>query len=150
MDKNKGIPLSIERFAAYLDHNLPDGEMQAIDNVVSKNESLSQLVSLSKEADTFMAEWQSEDIPFDTNSIDFELPQIESFCSYDNELSLAAFGDLANFDASFDDDEDFDTDSPLQTDYDDGINQDATLNTNDDSFDFDDGMSSFDDTSLQP
>lgn len=148
MDKHPNIPLSIERFAAYLDHNLPDTEMQTIDNVVSKNESLSQLVTLSKEADTFMAEWQPEDTPFDINSIDFELPQIESFCSYDNELSLAAFGDLANFDASFDDDEDFDTDSPLQTDYDDGINLDDTLNTNDDSFDLDDGTSSFDDTSL--
>ena len=150
MDKHQNIPLSIERFAAYLDHNLPDGEMQAIDNVVSKNESLSQLVTLSKEADTFMAEWQPEEIPFDTNAIDFELPQIESFCSYDNELSLAALGDIANFDASFVGDEDFDMDSPLQTDYDDGINQDAPSNINDDSFDFDDGTSSFDDTSLQP
>ena len=150
MDKHPNIPLSIERFAAYLDHNLPNGEMQAIDNVVSKNESLNQLVTLSKEADTFMAEWQSDDIPFDTNSIDFELPQIESFCSYDNELSFAAFGNIANFDASFVGGEDFNTDSLLQTDYDDGINQDTPLNTNDDSFDFDDGTSSFDDTSLQP
>ena len=78
MDKNQSIPLSIERFAAYLDNNLSDGEMQVIDNVVNKDESLSQLVCLSKEADTFMADWQSEDIPFDTNSIDFELPQIDA------------------------------------------------------------------------
>lgn len=57
MDKNQSIPLSIERFAAYLDNNLSDGEMQVIDNVVNKDESLSQLVCLSKEADTFMADW---------------------------------------------------------------------------------------------
>ena len=92
MDKNQSIPLSIERFAAYLDHNLPDGEMQAIDNVVNKDESLSQLVCLSKEADTVIAEWQPEDTPFDANSLDFELPKIESFNSSDNEWSFAAFG----------------------------------------------------------
>lgn len=148
MDKNQSIPLSIERFAAYLDHNLPDGEMQAIDNVVNKDESLSQLVCLSKEADTVIAEWQPEDTPFDANSLDFELPKIESFNSSDNEWSFAAFGGVADTDASFVGDEDLDTDHQLLTDYDDGINQDDTLNINDDSFDFDDDTSSFDDTPL--
>lgn len=148
MDKHQNIPLSIERFAAYLDHNLPDDEMQAIDNVVSENESLSQLVTLSKEADTFMTEWQPEEIPFDTNSIDFELPQIETFNSSDNELGFATFGDIANFDASLAGDENFDNDSPFQTCQDVDINHDDTLNINDDSFDSDDGTSSFDDASL--
>ncbi len=150
MDKHPNIPLSIERFAAYLDHNLSDTEMQTIDNVVSKNESLSQLVTLSKEADTFMAEWQPEDTPFDTNSIDFELPQIEPFNSSDNELGVAAFGDVANFDASLAGDDNFDNDSPFQTNQDIDINHDDIFNTNDDSFDLDDGTSSFDDASLQP
>lgn len=148
MDKHPNIPLSIERFVAYLDHNLPDTEMQAIDNVVSKNESLSQLVTLSKGADTFMAEWQPEDTPFDINSLDFKLPQIESFNSSDNECRSAAFGGVSDTDTSLAGDEDFDTDYQLQTDCDDGINQDVTLNINGDSFDLDDGTSSFDNTSL--
>ena len=148
MDKNQSIPLSIERFAAYLDNNLPDGEMQAIDNVVNKDESLSQLVCLSKEADTVMADWQPEEMPFDANSLDFELPQIESFNPSDNEWSLAAFGDVLDTDVSLVGDEDFDTDHQLLTDNDEGINQDDTLNINGDSFDFDEGAPSFDDTSL--
>lgn len=93
MDKNQGIPLSIERFAAYLDHNLPDGEMQAIDNVVNKDESLSQLVCLSKETDTVIAEWQPEETPFDANSIDFELPQIDAdhFSDYGSDFDILEF-----------------------------------------------------------
>lgn len=148
MDKDQSIPLSIERFAAYLDHNLSDSEMQAIDNVVNKDESLSRLVSLSKETDTVIAEWQPEDTPFDANSLDFELPQIETFNFSDSEWSLATFGGVPDTDASLVGDEDFEIDHQLHTDYDDGINQDDTLNINDDSFDFDDGTSSFDDTSL--
>lgn len=148
MDKNQSIPLSIERFAAYLDNNLPDGEMQAIDNVVNKDESLSQLVCLSKEADTVMADWQPEEMPFDANSLDFELPKIESFNPSDNEWSLAAFSDVLDTDVSLVGDEDFDTDHQLLTDNDEGINQDDTLNINGDSFDFDEGAPSFDDTSL--
>lgn len=148
MDKHQDFPLSIERFAAYLDHNLSDSEMQAIDNVVTKNESLNQLVTLSKEADTFMAEWQPEDTPFDTNSIDFEMPQIEAFNSPDKELGFAAFGEVADFDASFAGDENFDNDSQFQTKQDIDINHDDILNANEESFDLDDGTSSFDDTSL--
>ena len=148
MDKDQSIPLSIERFAAYLDHNLPDSEMQVIDNMVGKNESLSQLVSLSKEADTVIAEWQPEETPFDANSLNFELPQIESFNSSDTEWSFATFGGVPDTDASLVSNEDFDTDYQSHTDYDDGINQDDTLNTDGDSSDFDDGMSSFDDPSL--
>lgn len=148
MDKNQSIPLSIERFAAYLDNNLPNGEMQAIDNVVNKDESLSQLVCLSKEADTVMADWQPEEMPFDANSLDFELPKIESFNPSDNEWSLAAFSDVLDTDVSLVGDEDFDTDHQLLTDNDEGINQDDTLNINGDSFDFDEGAPSFDDTSL--
>ena len=148
MDKNQSIPLSIERFAAYLDNNLPNGEMQAIDNVVNKDESLSQLVCLSKEADTVMADWQPEEMPFDANSLDFELPKIESFNPSDNKWSLAAFSDVLDTDVSLVGDEDFDTDHQLLTDNDEGINQDDTLNINGDSFDFDEGAPSFDDTSL--
>lgn len=93
MDKNQSIPLSIERFAAYLDNNLPDGEMQAIDNVVNKDESLSQLVCLSKEADAVMADWQPEEMPFDTNSLDFELPQIDAnhFSDYGSDFDIWEF-----------------------------------------------------------
>lgn len=148
MDNKQGIPLSIERFAAYLDHNLPDGEMQTIDNVVNKDESLSQLVSLSKEADTVMAEWQPEGMPFDANTLDFKLPQIETVNPSDNAWGFAAFSGVPDTETSLVDDEGFDTDHQLHTDYDNGINQDDTLNINDDSFDFDDGTSSFDDTSL--
>ena len=149
MDKNQSIPLSIERFAAYLDNNLPNGEMQAIDNVVNKDESLSQLVCLSKEADTVMADWQPEEMPFDANSLDFELPKIESFNPSDNEWSLAAFSDVLDTDVSLVGDEDFDTDHQLLTDNDEGINQDDTLNINGDSFDFDEGAPSFDDTARE-
>lgn len=142
------MPLSIECFAAYLDHNLPDSEMHAIENLVSNNESLSKLVTLSKETDTFMAKWQPEETSFDINLIDLELPQLELFNSSDNELTLATLDDMLYFEASVGD-EFFDYDSPIQTNQDLDINHEDTLTPNDDSLDFDDGMSSFDDTSLQ-
>lgn len=148
MDKHLNMPLSIECFAAYLDHNLPDSEMHAIENLVSNNESLSKLVTLSKETDTFMAKWQPEETSFDINLIDLELPQLELFNSSDNELTLATLDDMLYFEASVGD-EFFDYDSPIQTNQDLDINHEDTLTPNDDSLDFDDGMSSFDDTSLQ-
>lgn len=148
MDKHPNIPLSIECFAAYLDHNLPDSEMHAIENLVSNNESLRQLVTISEETDMFMSKWQAEETPFDINLIDLELPQLELFNSSGNELSLATLDDMLYLEASVED-EIFDNDSPIQSNQDLDVNHDDILNSNDDSLDFDDGMSYFDDTSLQ-
>lgn len=143
MHKDFVPPVSIEEFAAYLDQNLPDEGMQVIDDIVNQDESLCQLVNISKEIDMAMAEWQQEESFFDTDSQCFELPQIESLYTSGNDLWNTAFGGVTDADTYFVNDGDSDTDSQFHA------NQDDVINNDDDSCEFDDDMSTLDDSSFQ-
>lgn len=51
MDKNFMSPVSIEKFAAYLDGNLSENEMNRVDILVSTNPDMEELVATSDEVD---------------------------------------------------------------------------------------------------
>ena len=51
MDSQFLFPISIEKFAAYLDDNLQKNEMQEIEAAISQNDSLEELVEMSDTID---------------------------------------------------------------------------------------------------
>lgn len=76
MSNKFNAPISLEKFSAFLDGNLPDSEMLAISQEIAKDDFLRSMVDANAETDEIMA-LNSDDI--DLESIDessFELPSI--------------------------------------------------------------------------
>ena len=71
---------SIEQFAAFLDGNLSQSEMQQFSQMVEHNSELHQLLDASKVVDNTIAGFTDSDLqlPQDIISSDFELPTIPS------------------------------------------------------------------------
>ena len=71
---------SIEKFAAYLDGNLPQSEMQQISQMAEHDDVLHQLLDVSTMIDNTMGGYTADDLqlPEEIIGSDFVLPQITS------------------------------------------------------------------------
>ena len=75
---SKRIPISIEKFAAYLDNNLPPEEMAQIDNAISANETLQEMIRMNDDIDIYSIENDIE-IPEDILTGKFEIPDVDHY-----------------------------------------------------------------------
>ena len=92
MDSQFISPISIEKFAAYLDDNLPENEMQEIEAAISQNDSLEELVEMSDMIDEDVQTYLQDDFTYDADmsmldESDFEIPQFEEI---NEEIPLVA------------------------------------------------------------
>lgn len=77
MDKHLP-PISIEKFAAYLDGNLSQEEMGTISSLANDDDSIKQLLDANSDIEETLSSYKSEDLilPKDIESMSFEIPQI--------------------------------------------------------------------------
>lgn len=78
MDKHFNPSISIEKFAAFLDGNLPQDEMQNISSTIEHDEALKAILDTSNMIDTTLENGISDDvqIPEDIANLDFDLPNL--------------------------------------------------------------------------
>lgn len=78
MDKHFNPSISIEKFAAFLDGNLPQDEMQNISSTIEHDEALKAILDTSDMIDTTLENGISDDvqIPDDIANLDFDLPNL--------------------------------------------------------------------------
>lgn len=78
MDKHFNPSISIEKFAAYLDGNLPEDEMQRISSLTENDNTLKSILDVSEQIDASLEEYSSNglQIPEDIINWDFELPDM--------------------------------------------------------------------------
>lgn len=88
MSSKFNTSISLEKFSAFLDGNLPDSEMIAISKEIAKDDFLRSLVSANAETDEIMACYSDE---IELDSIDestFELPPIEVSANSEENFEL--------------------------------------------------------------
>lgn len=83
MDKYFMPPVSIEKFAAYLDGNLSDDEMNRIDALVSTNPDMEELVAISDEVDEDIQVYMQDEFAYEADMTaledsDFDIPNLEA------------------------------------------------------------------------
>lgn len=83
MDKFFMPPVSIEEFAAYLDGNLSDDEMNRIDALVSTNPEMGELVAISDEVDEDIQVYMQDEFAYEADMTaledsDFDIPNIDA------------------------------------------------------------------------
>lgn len=78
MDKHFTPSISIEKFAAFLDGNLPQDEMQNISSTIENDEALKAILDTSNMIDTTLENGISDDvqIPDDIANLEFDLPNL--------------------------------------------------------------------------
>lgn len=99
MDNNFDIPISIEKFAAYLDGNLPQYEIDDIDAIIGGNPDMETLVSMADVVDEDVQHYINDDFLYeaDTTALEngeFELPEIPNI--NDNEIILPFLAEPAS------------------------------------------------------
>ena len=83
MDKYFMPPVSIEKFAAYLDGNLSDDEMNRIDALVSTNPDMEELVAISDEVDEDIQVYMQDEFAYEADMTaleesDFDIPNLDA------------------------------------------------------------------------
>lgn len=83
MDKNFMPPVSIEKFAAYLDGNLSEDEMNRIDTLVSTNPDMEELVAISDEVDEDIQIYMQDEFAYEADMTaledsDFDIPNLDA------------------------------------------------------------------------
>lgn len=83
MDKNFVPPVSIEKFAAYLDGNLSEDEMNRIDTLVSTNPDMEELVAISDEVDEDIQVYMQDEFAYEADmtaleDCDFDIPNLHA------------------------------------------------------------------------
>lgn len=78
MDKHFNPSISIEKFAAFLDGNLPQDEMQNISFTIEHDEDLKAILDTFNMIDTTLENDISDDvqIPDEIANLDFDLPNL--------------------------------------------------------------------------
>jgi hypothetical protein len=111
---NKIIPISIEKFAAYLDNNLSIDEMAQIDNAINANGNLQELISMNDAIDICSIENEFE-LPEEILSGSFEIPNIDHKNSDALEHALDVFENIFHQggDSSMDDYDTLSHEQPL-------------------------------------
>lgn len=77
MDNNFIFPISIEKFAAYLDGNLPENEMNHIENIISENPQMGELVNISDSIDQSIQDYIQDDFLYDADMFMLDETNIE-------------------------------------------------------------------------
>ena len=90
-------PISIEEFAAYLDGNLSDDEMQRVSSVIENDEAMQDIAVNNLSIEDALSHCESSEftLPDELTSLDFEIPQFDDSNSmnFDNaweDLEVAA------------------------------------------------------------
>lgn len=99
-------PISIEEFAAYLDGNLSDDEMERVLSVIEYDESMQNISFHNESVEEYLADCEYTDLtlPEELSSLDFEIPQIDDTMNFDNsweELEIAACDTDTIYDVPF-------------------------------------------------
>lgn len=73
-------PISIEKFAAYLDGNLPQSEIQQISQLTANDPTMQELIDASTAIDVTQESYADTDLqlPNDIQNMSFNLPDISS------------------------------------------------------------------------
>ena len=97
MHKDFVPPISIEEFAAYLDGNLSDDEMQRVSSVIENDEAMQDIAVNNLSIEDALSHYESSEftLPDELTSLDFEIPQFDDSNSmnFDNaweDLEVAA------------------------------------------------------------
>lgn len=80
--------ISIEKFAAYLDGNLPEGEMNELSSMIESNSELQAFANVNTLIDDTINGYSKQDIelPLELQSKDFEIPSFSDLVT-DNDSS---------------------------------------------------------------
>lgn len=111
MHKDFVPPISIEEFAAYLDGNLSDNDMQRVSSVIENNEAMHDIVLNSQSVDEALSNYEPLELvlPDELASLDFDIPQFDDGNDMGSEwenLAVAACApDVVYDDASIIDDD---------------------------------------------
>ena len=111
MHKDLMPPVSIEEFAAYLDGNLSDNDMQRVSSVIENNEALHDIVLNCQSVDESLSDYEPLELvlPDELVSLDFDIPQFDDGIGMGNDwedLEVAACApDVVYDDASIIDDD---------------------------------------------
>ena len=91
MHKNFVPPISIEEFAAYLDGNLSEEEMNKITSVINIEDNLQAIMSNCHTIDNAMASYErfEQIIPKDILSDDFEIPDFNNDIENGDIMSIS-------------------------------------------------------------
>ena len=100
MDKNFMPPVSIEKFAAYLDGNLSDDEMNRIDTLVSTNPDMEELVAISDEVDEDIQVYMQDEFAYEADMTaledsDFYIPNLEADLTTHIGTDTPDYGEVA-------------------------------------------------------
>ncbi len=74
------FPVSIEEFAAYMDGNLSDDEMQRIGSVIENDETMQGVMDSMEQSELTLAEYGQEDmqLPKEIADGEFDLPETDN------------------------------------------------------------------------
>lgn len=83
MDRNFVPPVSIEKFAAYLDGNLSEEEMNDFDALASSNPVMEELVTISDEIDEDVQVYLQDEFAYEADMTaledsDFDIPNLDA------------------------------------------------------------------------
>lgn len=75
------LPISLEKFAAYLDNNLSDADMQQVSAIIEMDDDMRQLMSQSVMIDEDMEaeDYWEEQLPESLTNEEFDIPDINGF-----------------------------------------------------------------------
>lgn len=96
------FPVSIEEFAAYLDGNLSDKEMERISSVVENDEVMQDVMDEMELSELTLAEYGQEDLqlPEEIAGNDFDVPEIKQndviSPHFKNYYRVAAFSPMVD------------------------------------------------------
>lgn len=143
MDKHFNPSISIEKFAAFLDGNLPQDEMQNISSTIEHDEALKAILDTSNMIDTTLENDISDDvqIPDEIANLEFDLPNLT-----DNSVDFNMFHIEDTSDVSTYADDSFYSDTnDVSLDINDSIDTTGDDINPDDSSDLDSSPLIFDD-----
>ena len=99
MHKDFEPPISIEEFAAYLDGNLSDDEMQRVTSVIENDEAMQDIAVNNLSIEDALSHCESSEftLPDELTSLDFEIPQFDDSNSmnFDNDWEDLEVADCA-------------------------------------------------------
>lgn len=85
--------VSIEEFAAYLDRNLSDNEMQRVSSIIENDEVMHNIASINRSIEDSLINNESLDLslPDELSSLDFNIPQFDETGSFQNNMEDLQF-----------------------------------------------------------
>ena len=78
--ESSDFPVSIEKFAAYLDGNLSDDEMQRVSSVIDNDEMMQGVMDSMEQSELTLAEYGQEDmhLPKEIADGEFDVPETDN------------------------------------------------------------------------